>query len=479
MHYYFMGICGTAMGNVAVLLKQLGHLVSGADSGIYPPMSEVLRQNGIAVLDGYDPERLQRLAPDCVVVGNVIARGNAEVEWLLNTRQYPMVSLPQLIGEQLIGPRDSVVVTGTHGKTTTTSLIAHLLQRMGCQVGWMIGGVPVDLPSGAQLGDTAEPFVIEGDEYDSAFFDKRSKFIHYRPKVLLCNNLEFDHADIFRDLDDIKRTFRHVIRLVPQNGCVVYNGDDPHLCELLPVGWTRCQSVGTGETCDWRIVDFSETASGSRFTLLSEATEPRSVAWQQHGLYNARNAAMAVAALHALRSGSGLQGDRLTQDLEAFRGVRRRQERHHSCERLTVIEDFAHHPTALTQVIEAVRRRYPQATVVACFEPRSNTARRNVFQEAFATSLALADHVYLAPIADPGKFPVEARLNTELLATEIEAKGTHARACAENAELLDAVMGHVTTSTRPNVVLMLTNGSFGGILPKLTQFANQLTSDAR
>jgi len=267
MRIYFMGICGTAMGNAALLARAAGHEVLGADAGVYPPMSTVLAAAGIVVHEGYDPARLAKLAPDLVVIGNAMSRGHPEVEWLLDTRALPFTSLPAFLHEHVLKGRQNVVVAGTHGKTTTTALAAFLLLANGRDPGFLIGGVPQDPPAGHHLGTMADPFVIEGDEYDSAFFDKRSKFIHYAPRVAVLNNLEFDHADIFRDLADVQRTFAHFTRIVPRHGWVVLNGDDANLRALGPLPWTRVVRVGTGEENDTRIVDFAESAAGASFKL--------------------------------------------------------------------------------------------------------------------------------------------------------------------------------------------------------------------
>ncbi|MEC8330232.1 MAG: Mur ligase family protein, partial [Verrucomicrobiota bacterium] len=249
MRFYFMGICGTAMGNAACLLKTQGHVVFGSDTGIYPPMSEVLAQAEIEVFEGFSAERLSNLEIDHVVVGNAISRGNEEVEWLLNQSKLDYGSLPQLFCDNLLKNRQSIVVTGTHGKTTTATLAAFLLERSGADPGWLIGGVPNDLHSGAKLGE-GSTFVIEGDEYDSAFFDKRSKFIHYRPQIAILGNLEFDHADIFRDLEDLQRSFQHLLRIIPSHGYALINGDDENVTALLPAPWTQVIRVGEGPDND-------------------------------------------------------------------------------------------------------------------------------------------------------------------------------------------------------------------------------------
>ncbi|HEY9248187.1 MAG TPA: Mur ligase family protein, partial [Rariglobus sp.] len=296
MRVYFMGICGTAMGNAALLARAAGHEVLGADTGVYPPMSTVLADAGIRLHEGYDPERLRTLAPDLVVIGNAMSRGNPEVEWLLDERALPFTSLPALLHDTVLKTRRNIVVCGTHGKTTTTSLTAFLLRENGRDPGFLIGGVPLDPPVGNHLGTAADPFVIEGDEYDSAFFDKRSKFIHYAPHVAVLNNLEFDHADIFRDLADVQRTFSHLTRIVPRNGYVVMNGDDDNLRALGELPWTRVVRVGTGEGNDVRVTNFSETASAVTFRLLWSGAEWGTISWAMPGIYNARNAAMAATA---------------------------------------------------------------------------------------------------------------------------------------------------------------------------------------
>src|SRR6185312_800846 len=267
MRLYFMGICGTAMGNAALLARAAGHEVLGSDAGVYPPMSTVLANAGITLHEGYDAARLQQLAPDLVVIGNALSRGNPEIEWLLDTRMVRFTSLPAMLHDFVLKDRRNIVIAGTHGKTTTTALTAFLLRENGIDPGFLIGGVPLDPPTGSHLGAATAPFVIEGDEYDSAFFDKRSKFIHYAPHIAVLNNLEFDHADIFRDVADVQRTFLHLTRIVPRNGWIVLNGDDANLRALGPLAWTRVVRVGLDESNDLRIVMFRESATGASFRL--------------------------------------------------------------------------------------------------------------------------------------------------------------------------------------------------------------------
>ena len=459
-----MGICGTAMGNAALLLKSQGHEVVGSDSGVYPPMSTVLENAGIELLDGFREDNLVGAKPDVVVVGNAISRGNVEMEWLLETREYPFVSLPRMIAERIMKKRTVVGVAGTHGKTTTTTLVATLLRAGGHNPGWLIGGVPLSLPGGAHLGEETEPFVIEGDEYDSAFFDKRSKFIHYLPHVLVLNNLEFDHGDIFRDLQDIKRSFTHLLRTVPRNGTVLVNGDDENLLSLLPVPWTHVSKVGLGENCDLRIQDFQEGPDGSHFDLVYQGKHWGHVDWKMCGLYNARNAAMAMYATTLARK-LDAPDQSMLDALAQFGGVKRRQEVLADAGNLRIIEDFAHHPTAISGTLESFRNRYPGKKLVACFEPRSNTATTNIFQTEFTNSLSKADAVYLGAVHRAEKIDPAERLDTAAMVKTLGDMGRDAAAFQKNVELLD----HLRTKfgrdplDQPTLVCFFSNGGFDAV----------------
>ena len=469
MKIYFMGICGTAMGNAALLARAAGHEVLGADAGVYPPMSTVLADAGIALHEGYDPARLERLAPDLVVIGNALSRGNSEIEWLLDTRALPFVSLPAMLHEFILKTRRNLVICGTHGKTTTTALTAFLLRENGSDPGFLIGGVPLDPPTGHHLGAAGDPFVIEGDEYDSAFFDKRSKFIHYAPLIAVLNNLEFDHADIFRDLADVQRTFAHLTRIVPRRGCVVLNGDDDNLRALGAMPWTRTVRVGTGEGNDVSIAGFAESAAGASFSLVWRGALWARVTWTQPGLFNARNAAMAATA-----AGLALDAEnptRLKLDaLARFRGVKRRQEILYATPALTVIEDFGHHPTALAETLRSFRARFPGAVLTAVFEPRSNTARTKTLQAGFMRALALADDVYLGAVNRAEKLGVEERFDPEAVAEHLSTQGVEAHTAPTNSALLEKLLaetrpgGASAEAQRPRVVVFFTNGSFDGII---------------
>jgi UDP-N-acetylmuramate: L-alanyl-gamma-D-glutamyl-meso-diaminopimelate ligase len=466
MRIYFMGVCGTAMGNAALLARAAGHEVVGADSGVYPPMSTVLAQAGITLHEGYDPVRLEKLAPDLVVVGNAMSRGNPEVEWLLDTRAIPFVSLPAFLYDAVLAVRKNIVIAGTHGKTTTTALTAFLLRENGRDPGFLIGGVPLDPPVGNHLGTLGDPFVIEGDEYDSAFFDKRSKFIHYAPHIAVLNNLEFDHADIFRDVADVQRTFLHLTRIVPRNGWIVLNGDDANLRALGPLAWTRVVRVGLEETNDLRLAGFRETAEGVTFRLVWQGRPWAEVKWSLPGIFNARNAAMG-----ALAAGLALFPDDPTKlkldALARFRGVKRRQELLVNTPKLKVIEDFGHHPTALAETLQSFRARFPGHIIHAAFEPRSNTSRTKIMQAAFMRALAFADDVYLGAIARPEKLKPEERFDTEAVIQHLATQGVDAYTAPTHAKLLEIIAENTAGETdRPQVVVFFTNGSFDGIIGK-------------
>lgn len=470
MRIYFMGICGAAMGNVALLMRSLGHEVCGSDAAIYPPMSDVLKSSGITLLEGYDAEQLQRFAPDLVVVGNVVSRGHPEMEWLLNTRAFRYVSMPQLLQEQLLGERQNIVITGTHGKTTTSCLTAFLLKSQGKDPGYLIGGVPRDLPGGASVGDASAPFVIEGDEYDSAFFDKRSKFIHYLPSILTINNIEFDHGDIFRDLEDVKRTFRHVLRIVPQSGTVLVNGEDDVIESLLPAPWTTVLRVGKGAANDVIIRDFEETEQGSRFTLFWKGKKWSAVETSLGGFYNARNVAMAATA-----GGLALYPEDPTKldlsSLKNFQGVKRRQEVLHDGPNVRVLEDFAHHPTAVRDTVTSLKKRYPKHHLTICFEPRSNTACSKVFEDVLHESFLDADLTLIGKVHRGETLTSEERLDTQSVCRKInEIKGfpvAEAHTC--NRMLLDVLIRETQKTSGPHLVCFLSNGAFDGIMPEFVK----------
>ena len=476
MRVFFIGVCGTAMGNAAILLKKQGHQVAGSDAGVYPPMSDVLTDAGIELFDGFDEKLMLDWRPDRVVVGNAVSRGNQQVEFVLRTRNIPFVSLPQLIGEDLIKNRPSLVVAGTHGKTTTTSLTAFALEQIGLSPGYLVGGVPLDLPSGNELGTEGAPFVIEGDEYDSAFFDKRSKFIHYRPRILILNNLEFDHGDIFRDLQDISRSFTHLLRIVPSNGFILRNGDDEHLLALPNAPWCETFSVGTGNQNDLRISNFTENTDGTQFDLVWRDAPIISIDWQMPGEFNARNLAMSFLASALAQSASrGIEVDSgnpfsglSLPDYSHCKGVKRRQEILVDRSGMLVISDFAHHPTAIEGTLRSMRARWPERKIIACFEPRSNTAVTNIFEDRFADALGVADEVLLGAVHRAEKISVEKRINTQSMIERIKSLGKTGSSFVKNSELGN-YLESINSEGDAKLVVFFSNGSFDGVIDRFAK----------
>lgn len=462
MKIFFIGICGTATGNVAILMSRLGHTVCGSDTGMYEPMKSALANAKLTAYEGWDEKKLEQFNPDLVVVGNAISRMNPELEFVLQSRKYEYTSLPDLIGKELIGKRKSLVVSGTHGKTTTTTLCAYLLRHNNADAGWIIGGVPFDLPEGgSNLGEFANdaPFTIEGDEYDTAYFDKRSKFLHYRPFVLIINNIEFDHADIFRDLFEVKRTFSHVRRIVPPNGCIIENADEANIAELEPTPWVKRMKVGLSPDADLRISDFAQSADSSEFTLNFQGKSKR-VKWKMQGLFNARNAAMACAGVAKILGISPLDVD--LSSLADFKGIRRRQEIILDIPSLTCVEDFGHHPTAISMTIQSLRQKYPDRKILVAFEPRSNTAKTKVLQSDFANSLNMADCAYIGAI-NSAKISPENKMDTAAMCAKNPDKIFAFDSNAKLLEKLDADVKCRISAGEKLVCVFFSNGSFDNI----------------
>lgn len=455
-HLYFMGICGTAMGSVAAAFRDAGYRVTGSDTQVYDPMKSFLEGRGISILDGYKAENL----PDDVdlfVIGNAQSRGNPEVEEVLR-RKLHYVSMPELLREQVLRGKRNLVVTGTHGKTTTSSLLAWILEAAGRNPNFIIGGIPENLGQGARITGS-DLTVLEGDEYDSAFFDKRSKFIHYLPELVIVNNLEFDHADIFENLDAVKKTFGHLVRLVPENGIVLLNGDDENALEVFAKqGHSPMKRVGIGADCEARISDIDYRADGTSFTLEGECYE-----MGMNGEYNVRNAAMAITAARFV----GVAPDVIREAVAAFRSVKRRQEVRGITDRgITIVDDFGHHPTAIREAIAGMRKRFDGARLWAVFEPRSNTTRRNVFQEALPEALGQADGVCLAAVARADKLAEDERLDTDLLMKTLRDQGLPAFYEPD----ADAIVARLEIEARDgDVIIVFSNGGFGGIHEKLLQ----------
>ena len=384
MRVHILGICGTFMGGVAALARELGLQVEGSDDNVYPPMSTQLEALGIGLMQGYRAEHL-RPAPDLVVVGNAMTRGNPAVEWMLDEGMR-YISGPQWLGETLLGGREVLAVAGTHGKTTTTSLLAHLLESAGLAPGFLIGGVPGNFDVSARRG-TGRPFVIEADEYDSAFFDKRSKFVHYRPRIAILNNLEYDHADIFPDVAAIQRQFHHLVRTVPGNGRLIVNAEDPRLAEVLAMGaWTPVETFGI-DRGDWRAE--LVRADGSHFRVIRDGVPLGEVRWASLGRHNVMNALAALAAATA----AGADPVALLPAFAEFASVKRRMETIGVARGVTVYDDFAHHPTAIATTLAGLRAKVGDARILVALEPRSNSMRLGAHADALAPSLTDADGV--------------------------------------------------------------------------------------
>ncbi|AOV17694.1 UDP-N-acetylmuramate:L-alanyl-gamma-D-glutamyl-meso-diaminopimelate ligase [Acidihalobacter aeolianus] len=442
MHVHILGIGGTFMGGLAQLAKAAGHEVSGSDTQLYPPMSTQLEAAGIAVHEGYDPAQLDP-APDQVVVGNFMRRGVPAVEAMLD-RGLDYTSGPQWLAEHVLHGRWVLAVAGTHGKTTTSSLLAHILQHAGLEPGFLIGGVPADFGVSARLGESPF-FVVEADEYDTAFFDKRSKFVHYRPRTLLLNNLEYDHADIFPDLAAIQRQFHHLVRTVPGNGLIVRRGDDAALDEMLAMGcWTPVEPFTLDGGDGWSARLIAE--DGSRFEVLHDNRPLGEIAWKLLGRHNVSNALGALlAARHAgVPLESGLEA------VSSFGGVARRLQVVGDVAGVTLYDDFAHHPTAIATTLQGLRARSGRARIVAVLEPRSATMRMGVHRQTLGASLSQADRVFLYQPSDLG-------WSLREVAAEL---GERAAVLADLDGLEAALIGELRASDQ---VVFMSNGSFGGL----------------
>jgi UDP-N-acetylmuramate: L-alanyl-gamma-D-glutamyl-meso-diaminopimelate ligase len=452
--FHFTGICGTAMGAVAAAMKQRGFSVTGSDANVYPPMSDFLRGQGISIAEGYRGENIPA-DTDVVIIGNAISRGNPEAEAALD-RKLLYHSLPEVMKEFFLRGKRNFVVSGTHGKTTTSAMLAWLLRHAGRDPGFMIGGLPKNLGCGAHFTDSGFN-VLEGDEYDTAFFDKRSKFLHYLPECVVVNNIEFDHADIYNSLDEIKLSFRRLIHIVPRGGMAFINGDDPDCVDIARNAPCPVTSIGFGEGCTLRIANLCYVPDRSSFTLGGVPYTLRMT-----GEFNVRNAAMAAAAA----TFAGLTAEEIRAGLEAFEGVARRQELRGEAGGIKVIDDFAHHPTAIRLAVQSLRQSHPDSRLWILFEPRSNTTRRAVFQNELAEALALADFAVVAAMQDCHKIPENDRLDPARLSADIARLGGRGYYLPDVETIIDCVKQEAVSG---DVVAVLTNGGFDGIHQKLLE----------
>lgn len=453
-HFHFIGICGTAMGSAAAALRKQGHRVTGSDNAVYPPMSTMLESCGIEIFSGYKPENLPAEA-DLFVVGNAVSRGNPEVEALLE-RKLPYTSLPELLKWEVMQGKRNFVVTGTHGKTTTTSMLAWVLEHNDRKPGYLIGGVPDNFEVGAHFTDS-EFFVIEGDEYDTAFFDKRSKFLHYLPEAVIVNNMEFDHADIFDTIEDIQLTFSRLLRVVPRNGKVFVNGDEENCRKLAESSPVPLITVGTGANCEVRLAITDAAPEHTDFTLNGETFRVPMV-----GEFNARNAAMAVCVARF----AGLSDDEIRAALLTFRGVKRRQTERGTVHGIKIIDDFGHHPTAIRETLRGLKQRYPQSRLWAIFEPRSNTSRRNTLQGELIAAMKEADGSIIAAVNMPEKVPAHLRLDVDAVVGSLTEMGR----MSFHEPDVDAIINRLKSLARAgDVVIVFSNGGFDGIHGKLLE----------
>ena len=451
---HFTGIGGTGMAAAAAAMRERGFHVTGSDQNVYEPMASFLAVKKIAVMNGYAETNLSH-KPDLVVIGNAISRGNPEAEFVLD-HKLRHCSLPELLKEFFIRGKRSLVVTGTHGKTTTTSLLAWVFEHSGLNPSFFIGGIPNNFLQGARFTD-GEWFIIEGDEYDTAFFDKRSKFIHYQPEVAIINNLEFDHADIFENLDAIKKSFSHFIRLVPRNGLLLGNGDDANLAALLDVTHCPVKKFGLGENNSIQAFDLKRAPTASEFGIPSFKFHINLV-----GELNVRNALAVVAcAKHC-----GLSNKQIQSAFDTFKGIKRRMEVRGIAGGVTLIDDFGHHPTAIRETLRALRIKYPREKIWAVFEPRSNTTRRNVFQTELAASFADANAVVVSEVARLEQIVAGERLNPEKLMQDLRTSGKEAAYLPD----VDSIVAHVAKNALGgDIVCVFSNGGFGGIHGKLLE----------
>jgi UDP-N-acetylmuramate: L-alanyl-gamma-D-glutamyl-meso-diaminopimelate ligase len=450
--FHFIGISGTAMGSVAAALQERGFEVSGSDENIYPPMSSFLEGRGIKLHQGYAKENIPSDA-DVIVIGNAMKRGNPEVEAVLNRKLF-YLSLPEVLKNYFLRGKHNLVVTGTHGKTTTTAVLTWILEKAGRKPGYLVGGIPKNLSQGARLNDS-KYFVIEGDEYDTAFFDKRSKFVHYLPELVIVNNIEFDHADIFSNIDEIKLSFKRLLNIVPENGMVLINGDDHNCVEVAKDCRAQLVEIGFSKNCAQRIREVAYSTKTSRFKLGDEVYEIPLI-----GEFNVRNAAMAVSAARFY----DVPKAKIDSALKSFKGIARRQEVRGEAGGVKVVDDFGHHPTAIAQTLEALRHRFPGKRLWAIFEPRSNTTRRAVFQNELPEAFKFADGVFISQVARLEQIPEQERLHPEAVVKAISANGRPAFYEKDADAIVDRIMPLLK---KEDIVVVFSNGGFDNIHEKL------------
>jgi UDP-N-acetylmuramate: L-alanyl-gamma-D-glutamyl-meso-diaminopimelate ligase len=462
-HIHLIGICGTAMASLAGMLQQQGHRITGSDAAAYPPMSDQLRAMGIDPLQPYNAAHLEP-APNLVVVGNAISRGNPELEAVLD-RRMPFTSMAALIHDEFLRLREPLVVTGTHGKTTTTSMLAWIYEvasktQPEFAPSFLIGGVAENFGTSFRVRPT-KPFILEGDEYDTAFFDKGPKFLHYFPDAAILTHVEFDHADIYKNLDEVKTAFKRLVNLIPRRGRLVAFDGSANVTECVAKAFCPVARYGFAEGSHWQLTKF-EAGAVSRWTLLKQGKHLADLELPMAGEHNALNATAAAA----LAAGQGVDVVSIVDALKSFRSVKRRLEVRAEIDGITIIDDFAHHPTAIRETLRALRGSYPGRRLFAVLEPRSNTLRRNVFQDELVASLAIADEVVLAAVYQSENIPAAERLDPEHVVTTLIQTGVPAQLLADADAIVAALVPALKSG---DVVAILSNGGFGDIYSKLPQ----------
>jgi UDP-N-acetylmuramate: L-alanyl-gamma-D-glutamyl-meso-diaminopimelate ligase len=472
-HIHLIGICGTAMASLAGMLKERGHRVTGSDAAAYPPMSDFLRDLGIPVAQPFDAKHLDP-APDLVVVGNAISRGNAELEHVLDQR-IPFCSLPQLLHDQFLRGKEVLVVAGTHGKTTTTSMLSWIFHSAGLDPSFLIGGIAENFGSSFRLGQ-GRHFILEGDEYDTAFFDKGPKFLHYFPDAIILTSVEFDHADIYKDLEAVETAFQRLVNLIPRRGRIVaFDGargdttESPSLERCLAKAFCPVERYGTCVRSNWKVTGLRLDAGRTTWTVAHNSQHWADFEFALAGEYNIWNATAAAA----LASSCGISKESIVEALKTFKSVKRRLEVKAQVNGITIIDDFAHHPTAIAETLKALRARYAGARLWAILEPRSNTLRRRVLQTDLARSLAGADQVIVARVFRSEAVPENERLELPALAAEIKQNGRAVRLLADADAIVETIAPELRSG---DVVAILSNGGFGDIYEKLPARLRQLAN---
>lgn len=473
-HIHLIGICGTAMASLAGMLKQRGFRVTGSDAAAYPPMSDFLQSLDIPVAQPFDAKNLEP-KPALVVVGNAISRGNVELEYVLDQR-VPFCSLPQLLHDEFLREKEVLVVAGTHGKTTTTSMLSWIFHSAGLDPSFLIGGIAENFGSSFHLGK-GKHFILEGDEYDTAFFDKGPKFLHYFPDSIILTSVEFDHADIYKDLDAVETAFKRLVNLIPRRGKIVaFDGavgektESASLERCLEKPFCSVERYGAGSRAHWRVTNLRLDPGRTNWSVLHDNEPWANLEFALAGEYNVWNATAAAALAHSC----GIPKEKITEALKTFKSVKRRLEVKAQVNGITIIDDFAHHPTAINETLKALRARYPGSRLWAILEPRSNTLRRRVLQNDLARSLAQADQVIVAGVFRSEAVPEKERLELPALAADIQQHGRPARLLADADTIVRTIAPELRSG---DVVAILSNGGFGGIYEKLPAELRQLAGN--